>query len=334
MSKSDRPIDPPATIATLGEQGLLRRIARFCPDGMIGDDGAILPIDPGHELIVTTDVLVDGVHFSDRTTPAHSVGWRAAAANLSDLAAMGAQPIGITIGLALPGDCPIDWVEGIYQGMADCLAAYGGAIVGGDCCRSPVRSLSITALGQVPIGQALRRSGATAGDAIVVTGIHGASRAGLALLLAEPDLNIEGQADWIRAHQYPVPRFDVVTSLRSLPGDPSRISAMDSSDGLGDALLQLCRLSGVGARLERSALPVPPGLIAWQGMETALHWTLYGGEDFELVLCLPQAAARSLCDRHRDAAIVGQITADPGVYLVAPDQIPLELNLDRGFRHF
>jgi thiamine-monophosphate kinase len=332
-------------IASLGEQGLLSRIAKFCPAGMIGDDGAVLSIAPGHELIVTTDVLVDGCHFSDRTTPAHSVGWRAAAANLSDLAAMGATPIGLTIGLSLPGDCPIDWVEAVYQGIADCLKAHGGAIVGGDCCRSTVRSLSITALGQVPIGQAWRRSSAQMGDVIVATGIHGASRSGLEVLLGsgEQGLGIRElgdgvQADWIRAHQYPVPRLDVVASLRSIGGaiegaDMARISAMDSSDGLADAVLQLCRMSGVGARLDRSRLPMPLGLVEWQGAETALNWMLYGGEDFELVLCLPGAIACELCDRQAGAIVIGQITAKSGVWIGSGNDA-IELSLNQGFRHF
>ncbi len=329
------------TIGNLGEQLLLQRIERFCPPGMIGDDGAILAIAPGHELIVTTDVLVDNVHFSDRTTPAHSVGWRAAAANLSDLAAMGATPIGLTIGLSLPADCPIDWVEAVYQGIADCLAAYGGAIVGGDCCRSPIRSLSITALGQVPIGQALRRSAAQLGDLIVATGVHGASRSGLELLeLGSRGVGSRAVGDdeiqntWVRAHQYPVPRLDGVASLRSIDGfDAARVAAMDSSDGLADAVVQICRNSGVGARLERSALPIPIGLVDWQGAETALNWTLYGGEDFELILCLSGALALELCDRHPEAIIIGEITTGTKVWIGTGNDA-IELSLDRGFRHF
>lgn len=336
-----RTADPITPIASLGEQGLLSRIAKFCPAGMIGDDGAVLPIAPGHELIVTTDVLVDGCHFSDRTTPAHSVGWRAAAANLSDLAAMGAIPIGLTIGLSLPGDCPIAWVEAVYQGIADCLKAHGGAIVGGDCCRSTVRSLSITALGQVPIGQAWRRSSARVGDVIVATGGHGASRSGLEVLLGSGEWGMgsrgvedEVQSDWVRAHQYPVPRLDVVASLRSIEGaDATRIGAMDSSDGLADAVLQICRMSRVSAILDRSVLPIPMGLVEWQGAETALNWTLYGGEDFELVLCLPGAIARKLCDRHPEAMIIGQINAESGVWIGSGNDA-IELSLDRGFRHF
>jgi thiamine-monophosphate kinase len=115
--------------------------------------------------------------------------------------------------------------------------------------------------------------------------------------------------------------------------DATRIGAMDSSDGLADALVQICRMSGVGARLDRSALPIPPGLVEWQGAETALNWTLYGGEDFELVLCLPMAIACELCDRQPGAIVIGQITAEPGVWIGAGDDA-LELSLDRGFRHF
>jgi thiamine-monophosphate kinase len=101
-------------VKDLGEQGLLTKLQKFCPQEIVGDDGAVLAIEGDRRLVVTTDVLVDGVHFSDRTTSAFDVGWRATAANLSDLAAMGATPLGITVGLALPGDKLVNWVEELW----------------------------------------------------------------------------------------------------------------------------------------------------------------------------------------------------------------------------
>jgi thiamine-monophosphate kinase len=157
------------TVKDLGEQGLLQRLQGFCPSELVGDDAAVLEIDSGHSLVVTTDLLVDGVHFSDRTTSPEDVGWRSAAANLSDLAAMGASPIGITVALGLPGNVPLSWVESLYQGLYDCLQRYQTPIVGGDVCRSSVITVSITAFGQVLPQRVIRRSLAQPGDAIAVT---------------------------------------------------------------------------------------------------------------------------------------------------------------------
>ena len=140
----------PLTIADLGEQGLLQRLQPFCAPGVVGDDGAVLQPSPGQALVVTTDTLVEGVHFSATTTPPEAVGWRSAAANLSDLAAMGALPLGLTVALALPSTCSVAWLEGLYQGLAQCVGDYGTAIVGGDLCRAPHLVVSITALGEVP----------------------------------------------------------------------------------------------------------------------------------------------------------------------------------------
>ncbi|MEQ8961658.1 MAG: AIR synthase related protein, partial [Coleofasciculus sp. C2-GNP5-27] len=118
-------------VRDIGEQGVLKRLQRFCPSDIVGDDAAVMPNpEPGQLLVVTTDVLVDGIHFSDRTTSAEDVGWRAVAANLSDLAAMGSSPLGITVGLSLPGDVAVSWVEQLYQGMWDCLQPYNTPIVG------------------------------------------------------------------------------------------------------------------------------------------------------------------------------------------------------------
>jgi thiamine-monophosphate kinase len=114
-------------VGDIGEKGLLERLQRFCPPEIIGDDAAVMATEPGQSLVVTTDVLVDEVHFSDRTTSPEDAGWRAVTANLSDLAAMGAVPLGITVGLGLRSDLLVSWVERLYQGMNECLQQYGTA---------------------------------------------------------------------------------------------------------------------------------------------------------------------------------------------------------------
>lgn len=322
------------TVQAIGEQGLLKRVQGFCPSAVVGDDAAVLPTEPGKSLVITTDVLVDGVHFSDRTTSPEAAGWRAAAANLSDLAAMGAMPLGITVGLGLPGETPVDWVERLYQGMVDCLQRFETSIVGGDICRSPVRTIAITAFGQVDPNCVIRRSIAQPNDAILVTGYHGSSRAGLELLLSREsgkELDERDRAALIQAHQFPIPRLDV------LPIPHSRIAGMDSSDGLADAVIQICRMSGVGARLDRSAIPIHPVLKRWVSTEQSIDWALYGGEDFELVLCLPEKIAQDwLKELGEGASIVGEITAEPNIQIVDSSGIfpPKQLRLEQGFQHF
>ena len=335
-------------VQDLGEQGLLARLLPFCAD-VVGDDGALMPIAPGQSVVVTTDLLVDGVHFSDRTTPAAAVGWRAAAANLSDLAAMGATPLGITVGLSLPGSVKISWVEQLYQGLTDCLRKYNTPIVGGDICRSETATVAIAAFGQVFPHRAIRRNMAQVGDAILVTGSHGASRAGLELLL-HPERGhglLQGDRRMlIEAHQYPVPRLDVLACLEELllPGNLTQLTessihaaGMDSSDGLADAVLQICRASGVGAEIDRQQIPMPSCFKTWLSDSQALNWAMYGGEDFELVLCLAPHLAQMLVQRlGGEAAIIGTITQQSSVVLTDSHQVhPREaLSLKRGFQHF
>ena len=326
-------------VKDIGEQGLLQKLQLFCPQDVIGDDGAILSTEPDQSLVVTTDVLVDEVHFSQRTTTAFDVGWRAAAANLSDLAAMGATPLGITVGLSLPGSVAVAWVEELYRGMSACLGQYQTAIVGGDICRSRVITVAITAFGQVSPHRALRRHNARPQQAIAVTGLHGLARAGLELLL-HPELGAgltaPEKAELIAAHQRPQPRLDVLPWLEKVDPDLT-IAGMDSSDGLGDAIIQICTCSGVGAEIELNSLLIHPAIAKLVDSETALNWLLYGGEDFELVLCLPWDIATALVEHLApNAAIVGQTTADLEVKIADNDRFLSSqmLNLTKGFQHF
>jgi thiamine-monophosphate kinase len=319
-------------IHEIGEAGLLKLIFPYCLPGTVGDDAAVLAF-AGENLVVTTDVLVDRVHFSDRTTSAQDVGWRAAAANLSDLAAMGAMPLGITVGLGLPPDTQVSWVEDLYRGLGDCLDCYDTGIVGGDVYRSTVRTVAITAFGRVESRAVICRNAALPGAAIVVTGDHGKSKAGLELLLdltLGNDLHPLDRQELIRAHQRPVPRLDVVPILAGL--QPEFMAGMDSSDGLLDAISQICRASGVGARINRSAIAIHPGLSRLTN--NPLDWVLGGGEDFELVLCLPVAAANVLVELLGGAAaIIGCTTTTPEILLV-DDGTEILLNSTSQFQHF
>jgi thiamine-monophosphate kinase len=331
--------NPNLTVKDLGEQQLLPILQAFCPSDIIGDDAAILDVPNGQQLVVTTDVLVDTVHFSQQTTQAEAVGWRSVAANLSDIAAMGGYPLGITVGLALTSDITLAWLKKLYQGMADCLQTYETVMLGGDICRSSQVTLSITALGRVFPHQVIRRSTAKVKDVILITGEHGLSRGGLELLL-NPDqvvnLDERGQLKLINAHQYPQPRLDVIQQIYQQENYLA-VAGMDSSDGLADAIVQICRCSGVGAQIELELLPIPPELVQWVGPETALDWTFYGGEDFELVLCLAENEANLLVKKlGGKAAIIGRITEDKSVTLISQkeDFLPRVLTLEEGFQHF
>ncbi|MEB3230553.1 MAG: thiamine-phosphate kinase [Leptolyngbyaceae bacterium] len=337
-------------ICDLGEQRILQRLQRFCPDGLVGDDAALMAVAPDHRLVVTADTMVDGVHFSwGMANPAvwtmtpRDAGWRVAAANLSDIAAMGAQPLGITVSLGLPPQSLWADIEALYQGMVDCLAPHHTPIVGGDVCRSSVLTVAIAAFGQVLPHQAIPRSQAQPGDAILVTGYHGNSRAGLELLL-QPHLQGEVEAGdrqaLIQSHQRPHPRLDVIHQLRQLElaqGQSVRVAGMDSSDGLADALWQICRASQVGAVVDRTAIPIAPALKRWRSPQDALNWALYGGEDFELVLTCEGAIAHALIAQIGfPAAIIGHITAPPDIVLTDPDQPNYResLQLTQSFQHF
>lgn len=325
-----------ATISEVGETGVLALVQRFCPAAVVGDDGAAIRAPRGDRLlVVTTDVLVDGVHFSDRTTSSEDAGWRAAAANLSDLAAMGAQPLGITVGLGASGETPLAWVEGLYRGLDACLRAYETPLLGGDLCRSPTISVAVTAFGEVAPARVLRRSAARVGDAIVATGWHGSSRAGLEVLW-HPErgesLSASERERLVRSHRRPRPRLDVLDALWQCS---DRAAGMDSSDGLADAIVQLCRASGVGAEVDAGAVAIDAAIARWVGSQQALEWALYGGEDFELVLCLPWEAARALVAQlGAGAAIVGEITPGEEIFLHTLQGERIALSQARGFQHF
>ncbi len=203
MADPPNPATRQETLADLGEWELIRRLGAFAPPGRFADDGALLTYAGGPTLVVNSDVLVEGLHFSDATTAAADVGWRATSANLSDLAAMGCTAVvGITVALVAPAATPWPWVAGVYGGIKEALEAYGGVLLGGDCSGGSQRLLAITALGtwaaEAP-GAAtaanqpgaivrsgpIRRSDGLPGDWLVSTGPHGLSRLGLALLQGE-----------------------------------------------------------------------------------------------------------------------------------------------------
>ncbi|QNI52616.1 thiamine-monophosphate kinase [Synechococcus sp. BIOS-E4-1] len=323
------------TLAKLGEAELLRRLACFAPPGQLADDTCTLAADT-RQLLVNTDVLVEDIHFSDRTTSPEDVGWRAVATNLSDLAASGAIAVdGITVALVAPGNTHWSWVEDLYRGINEALSCFGGILLGGDCSAGSQRLISVTALGRVgPLR--LHRADACPGDWLVTSGAHGLSRLGLALLQGDPALDENetltvGLRDLaISRHQRPIPRLDALnTLLDQKPKDmPWRAAGTDSSDGLLAAVQALCSSSHCGAQLTREWLPKSTD---WPSGSRWDEWCLNGGEDFELVLSLPPAWAQRWIDHQPGSHRIGSITGDSNAIVWSDTRRPVAA---AGFDHF
>ncbi|HIK38501.1 MAG TPA: thiamine-phosphate kinase [Geminocystis sp. M7585_C2015_104] len=324
-------------IKDIGEQGLLKRLFAYCDRDKNGDDGAILSVSKGKQLVVSTDLLVEGVHFSSKTLTPEAIGHRAATANLSDIAAMGGKPLHATVGLSLRKETEVAWVEKLYEGMSSLFARYSCTIVGGDVTRSQTNTIAITILGEVNPKQIIYRNRARVGDVIVVTGNHGLSRGGLALLTGNYDNIPEATREkLIAAHATPNPRLDVIEYINS-QFPHHRIAGMDTSDGLADAITQICRNSGVGARIDRRKINIDDTLLQLTDIDTAFEWVLYGGEDFELVLCLePEKASLLQLRFGKDCQIIGEIT--PQQEIVVYDSLGIypqeNLEPEKTFQHF
>jgi thiamine-monophosphate kinase len=281
-----------------GEFDLIRRFfvergAGAATDGVvlgIGDDAALLEVPQGSELVVSVDTVVEGRHFPSGTDAA-SIGHRALAVNLSDMAAMGATPAWITLALTLPR---VDerWLQGFADGLF-CLAdLHRVALVGGDTTRGAL-TVSIQVMGHVPRGLALRRGGARPGDVLLVSGTLGDAGAGLALRLAEPGLSAPARSpealQLIHRFEYPTPRVSLGLAARGIAS-----AAMDISDGMiGDAE-KLAAASGVAAHVEIEKLPLSAALRAGSTLERARELAMSAGDDYELLLCAPPAQVARL----------------------------------------
>jgi thiamine-monophosphate kinase len=251
--------------------------------------------------VITTDALVDGVHFLSAKMSPRSIGHRAMAANLSDLAAMGSRPVLATVALGVPPEgfasAPFErepWLLELYRGMASLGARHGLRIVGGDVVRAPALTLSLSLVGEVAPSRLKRRDGGRPGDVVAVTGPLGASRAGLALLLDGNSHVAKANAEALLTFAEPVPRIEEGRWL----GSSVHVHAMmDCSDGLSTDLGRLCRSSRCGGRIER--IPVAPAAEAVAPIFGAAprEYALHGGEDFELLVAVAPRAFPHLAMR-------------------------------------
>ncbi len=249
----------------------------------IGDDAALWQPRVGNEIVACCDTLIAGRHFPDDTDPA-DIGWKALAVNLSDLAAMGADPAFALLALTLPEAPADDWLAAFADGWNALAASHGVALAGGDTTRGPVLSLTVTCIGEVPQGQALRRDGARPGDGIYVTGALGDAAGGLASWSRRDACDVE---PLVQRLLRPVPRLDVGQRLRGIAS-----AAIDISDGLGADLAHVLRASGVAAEVAIERLPISDALRAAVGDERALALAVGGGDDYEL--CFTASSAHAL----------------------------------------
>lgn len=273
----------------------------------VGDDAAVLQVPSGHELLVSTDTQVEGRHFPADTFPEY-IATRAVGAAASDLAAMAATPLAMTLALTLPEPDEL-WMHGFSQGLARAVSATGLPLVGGDLTRGPL-ALSVTVLGYAPVGRCLTRGGASVGEHVCVTGTLGDAAAGLALLQGQNEALRELPDTWqemLESRFYrPTARFEWVPWLQD-----NATACIDVSDGLLADVNHLASASGIGCRINVEQLPLSPALAAAESgvsRADALKWALTGGDDYELVFTVPVDI-----DLPPGATVIGQTFDGDGV---------------------
>lgn len=311
------------------EDELIEAISRSVGEGEgvlvgVGDDAALVTMGSG-DLVLTTDLLLEGVHFEPAAISTVDLGYKAIVVNVSDVAAVAGSPRYATVGLALPSETPSGWVIDLYRGMGEACDEYGLSLVGGDLSRSEKVLISVTIAGEVPPGRALTRSGASAGNVIAVTGCLGAAAGGLRVG------SKDAMTDWGRrlldAQARPVARVGEAQALAAA----GATAMMDLSDGLSTDLHRLCSASGVGALIDTSALPICEDLEHLD--VNPLDLALNGGEDYELLVCAPGDVIEATAPKLKEhfgtpLTVVGEITTTLGVLA---DGRPMEA---KGWDHF
>lgn len=326
------------TVSELSERDLVARIQQqlAAPPAWltvpIGDDAAVVETERNRLEVLTVDALIDGVHFDRHFTPPDAIGHRALAANLSDLAAMGATPRLVLLSLALPPDLPCIDFDGIVQGLAALAASSGVTVAGGNLTRTPgPLTIDITAIGSVKRRGVLQRGGARPGDLVYVSGALGAAAAGLQMLTAgTPESDI-----CVSHYLRPTARVRVGQLLGR---NRAASACVDLSDGLGDGVSRIAEASRVGITLDRSALPIPDDARRWfeaRGGD-AVSAAIAGGDDYELLFTVrPRLRGRlRAVFQHGGVPLtrIGTCTADAALLLTQPDGTTQPI--PAGFTHF
>lgn len=337
-------------ISHVGEFGLIDRMKAVLGSGTgnaaliasIGDDAAVYRVDDDTAHVITTDALVEGVHFDRSFMPWPHLGAKAISVNVSDVAAMNAVARYAVVSIGLPRNMSVEMVESLYVGMRDACARYGIDLVGGDTTASPQVVLSVTVVGEVELSRLVFRRGARPGDLVCVTGDVGGAYAGLQALLEQrrsiqemgdsytPDLDPYRYV--IKRQLTPEARVDVIADWAKRGVRPRAL--VDVSDGVASEVHHLCRASGCGARIRGAALPIDPEtrFVADEQMQDVDTYALFGGEDYELLFALDPGDEHLLDPT--TFTVIGTFTeASEGVTLVTPEGpiVPLQPS---GFVHF
>ncbi|MFC4766876.1 thiamine-phosphate kinase [Effusibacillus consociatus] len=329
----------------VGEFGLIERLRdKLNPadDTVIvgiGDDAAVLSYDAKSYVVMTTDMLVEGVHFREDTIDFRSLGWKSLAASFSDIAAMGGIPRHAAVSLAIPPSYEIESLEQLYEGIAEICSEFQAHVVGGDIVKTDGPFvISVTVNGEAAQGKALLRSGAQPGDLVFVTGTVGGSAAGLVLLESSQKslLPPDEQLTLITFHQRPVPQVQVGQILRTSGGCTS---CNDISDGLASELNEIAAASGVGIRIDENRLPLAPAVTNFARItgQNAIDWALYGGEDYQLVGTLhplAYSAVVTACQMNGIRfTLIGRVIEGSGVVMERSAGGETVLTA-RGYNHF
>jgi len=331
-------------VTELGEFGLIRRFsppftaALAAGELGIGDDCAVLPQPDGTMLLVTTDMLVEDVHFLRRAIAPADLGWKSLAVNLSDIAAMGGTPHAAFLSLALPRDVEVEWVDAFFAGLKELADATGTELLGGDTTRSPERVVvNVAVLGRAAAGRVKLRSSARAGDVACVTGFLGDSGGGLELVVAGRGATGDDESALLRAHNRPRPHLAEGVWLA---GRPEVTAMMDVSDGIDSDLRRIGERSRCGARVDLDRLPVSPQLarvgarLGWDVTRLAAA----AGEDYCLLLAADPGGVAGLAGEF--AAVFGRPLVAIGTFTGEPEAVRYEVggkeaNLaGHGFDHF
>jgi thiamine-monophosphate kinase len=331
-------------LSDLGEVGLIDLIREWTTSRKpvlvgIGDDAAVLEIGGDKDLVISTDVSVENVHFRTDVQPADEIGHRAMTGALSDLAAMGSTGIAAFVALHAPPDTEVDFIRELYRGMERVARPFGVQVAGGDTVSGPL-ALDITVVGSVPRGRAVLRSGASEGDRLFVSGELGRSEAGRRLRSGETASGVPARfrSTAESGHRAPQPRFDVAELLMRLPRRPTAM--IDVSDGLAIDLRRLCEASDVGCSVDAETVPVDDAARFIAEAEGRDPWTLAleGGEDWELLFAIGADGVRDLEEAARRAGLavsaVGRIVPRrDGMTLTREDGSRRELPRS-GWDHF
>lgn len=311
----------------LGEFGLIEEIKQGIevPQGYlgIGDDCAVMPQKSGMETLVSTDMLIEGTHFLMDNISAYRLGWKSAAVNISDIAAMGGRCTGSFLSFALPKGLGKEWTDEFFRGYKEISSLYGCPLLGGDTTSSPDRlCISVTVTGEAPAGKSVKRSNAAIGDLICVTGNLGDSGCGLKIILEGSGRDADAEK-LIARHYLPMPRVKEGMEIAAAGAS----AMMDISDGIGSDLRHIIEASGVGAEIDTSMIPLSNELkskcaeYGWDPLELAIS----GGEDYELLFTISEENAKKIDFNH---FVIGKIISGDKIIWIGSERDYM------GFRHF